>query len=210
MTEKKENGNGAPNRENAGQSVAVAEGSPAAKQQEKEKEREEKERISQPRSGRKNEEAQRILRENVSISSQDINKAELQEIYKNAVLGMESVEDLRPLSADRGFRNLLLKQYGRYAAVAKDVELYAAEHGVELDDPSIFAKGMMKMSTMWNTMRDRSNSKLAEIMVQGINMGIISITKVINRLSDEHRSNEYADRMQRLLQENLNEMKLFL
>ena len=146
----------------------------------------------------------------MTIRPEEVNRAELQEIYKNAVLGMESVEDLRPLSSDRGFRNLLLKQYGRYAAVARDVELYAAEHGVELNDPSLFAKGMMKMSTTWNTMRDRSNSKLAEIMVQGINMGIISIAKVINRLADEGRTNEYADRMQRLLQENLNEMKLFL
>lgn len=207
MTEKKENGPDAT-REKTGRNVGVAEQTDSVKQ--REKEREEKDRISRPRSGRKNEEAERILRESVTIRPEEVNRAELQEIYKNAVLGMESVEDLRPLSSDRGFRNLLLKQYGRYAAVARDVELYAAEHGVELNDPSLFAKGMMKMSTTWNTMRDRSNSKLAEIMVQGINMGIISIAKVINRLADEGRTNEYADRMQRLLQENLNEMKLFL
>lgn len=177
---------------------------------EKEKEQQEKERISRPRSGRCNPEANRLLKENAETSRAEINRAELQEIYKNAVLGMQSVEDLRPLSHDRAFRNLLLKQYGRYAAVAKDIELFATEHAVELDDPSLFAKGMMKMSTMFNTIADRSNSKLAEIMVQGINMGIVSITKVINRLADEGRTNEYAERMLKLMQENLNEMKLFL
>ena len=177
---------------------------------EKETEREQKEKLSRPRSGRQSEEARKILSENMTDRHGDIDKAELQEVYKNAVLGMQSVEDLRPLSKDRAFRNLLLKQYGRYTAVAKDVELYATQHGIELSDPSLFAKGMMKMTTAINTMMDRSNSKLAEIMVQGINMGIVSITKVINRLSDEHRTNEYADRMLELMQENLNEMKLFL
>ena len=68
----------------------------------------------------------------------------------------------------------------------------------------------MHFTTAINTLKDKSNSKLAEIMVQGINMGIISIMKIINRLSDEGRSNQYADKMLAVLQENLNEMKLFL
>lgn len=135
---------------------------------------------------------------------------ELQEIYRNAAVGMESVEILRPLSRDRGFRNLLLKQYGRYSAVAREMELYAAERGVELTDPSVFAKGMMYFTTLVNTVKDKSNGKLAEIMIQGINMGIISITKVINRLSDEGKSNDFAERMLLLMQNNLEEMKLFL
>ena len=177
---------------------------------EKLEQKEQKERLARPRSGRDSEEGQKILSRSSELKTEDIDRAELQEVYKNAVLGMQSVEDLRPLSRDRAFRNLLLKQYGRYAAVAKDVEIYAADRGMELDDPSLFAKGMMKISTVFNTVKDRSNSKLAEIMVQGINMGIVSITKVINRLADEHRTNEYADRMLEHLQENLNEMKVFL
>ena len=164
----------------------------------------------EPRSGYRNAKVKELLSDCKSNIEGHINKEELQEIYKNAVLGMESVDILRPLSADRGFRNLLLKQYRRYASVAKEMELYAAERGDNLNDPSMFAKGMMHFTTMINTLTDKSNSKLAEIMVQGINMGIISIMKIINRLSDEGRSNQYADKMMEVLQDNLNEMKLFL
>lgn len=164
----------------------------------------------EPRSGYRNDKAKELLSDCKPEIDEHINKEELQEIYKNAVLGMESVDILRPLSSDRGFRNLLLKQYRRYVAIAKEMELYAAEKGEDLNDPSLFAKGMMHFTTMINTIKDKSNSKLAEIMVQGINMGIISIMKIINRLSDEGRSNKYADKMLAVLQENLNEMKLFL
>ena len=199
------NNNEKQNAVKSADAVAIKEKEQKSQRQE---EKEQKERISRPRSGRQSEESNRILTENMGVAK--IDKAELQEVYKNAVLGMESVEDLRPLSNDRAFRNLLLKQYGRYAGVAKDVEIYAADHGVELDSPSFFAKGMMKMTTTINTVMDKSNSKLAEIMVQGINMGIVSITKVINRLADEGRKNEYADRMLELMQSNLAEMKVFL
>ncbi|MBR1748017.1 MAG: hypothetical protein IJ735_07425 [Clostridia bacterium] len=202
--------NSSRSKKSAAKSCEAESGNTSDIRKEKQKEKEEAQRLSRPRSGRKNEEARKVLTDNASNEKDAPDKAELQEVYKNAILGMQSVEDLRPLSTDRGFRNLLLKQYGRYAAVAKDVEIYAADRGIELDDPSLFAKGMMKMTTMFNTIKDKSNSKLAEIMVQGINMGIISVTKVINRLSDEHRTNEYADRMLNLMQQNLNEMKLFL
>lgn len=164
----------------------------------------------EPRSGYRNEKVKELLSDCKSDITDHINKEELQEIYKNAILGMESVDILRPISNDRGFRNLLLKQYRRYASIAKEMELYAAEKGDNLNDPSLFAKGMMHVTTAINTLKDKSNSKLAEIMVQGINMGIISIMKIINRLSDEERSNKYADKMLAVMQENLNEMKLFL
>ena len=169
-----------------------------------------KKTVEEPRSGYRSDKVKELLSDCKPDISDHINKEELQEIYKNAVLGMESVDILRPLSNDRGFRNLLLKQYRRYAAIAKEMELYAAEKGDNLNDPSLFAKGMMHFTTMINTLKDKSNSKLAEIMVQGINMGIISIMKIVNRLSDEGRSNQYADKMLAVMQENLNEMKLFL
>lgn len=155
---------------------------------------------------------QRLLDEadEAAECNRKIGAEELQEIYRNATVGMQSVEILRPLSEDKGFRNVLLKQYKGYAATARELEVYAEEYDVELNDPSVFAKGMMYFTTMVNTIKDKSNGKLAEIMIQGINMGIISLTKLINKLSDEGKSNAYADDMLELLEHNLNEMKLFL
>ncbi|MBO5304815.1 MAG: hypothetical protein J6A99_03970, partial [Clostridia bacterium] len=61
-----------------------------------------------------------------------------------------------------------------------------------------------------NTISDKSNSKLSEIMIQGINMGIISTTKIVNKIEDENKDCPYARRLLDLLSKNLEEMKLFL
>lgn len=140
----------------------------------------------------------------------DINEEELQEIYRNAVLGKTSVEIIRPMSKDRGFRDLLTKQYSGYDNISKKMEDYAVSIGVELKDPTGFAKGMMYCTTMVNTVKDRTSSKLAEIMIQGINMGIISLTKISNRLEGEGKSNEFVDEMSDLLQEYLAQTKAYL
>lgn len=139
-----------------------------------------------------------------------INGEELQEIYHDAMLGKISVEILRPISKDRSFREMLTKQYIGYDNIAKKMEDYAETTGVELKDPTGFARGMMYCTTMMNTVKDKSNSKLAEIMIQGINMGIISLTKISNKLNNEGKSNEYVEEMSDLLQEYLVQTKAFL
>jgi hypothetical protein len=114
------------------------------------------------------------------------------------------------MSEDRGFRNLLLKEYKEYNAVKHDLEGYAAKIGIELKNPAVFNKWMMNFSATMNTLLDKSNQKLAEIMIQGINLGIISLTKVHNRLQDVGTVCSFADRTMVHLHQNLEDMKLFL
>lgn len=148
--------------------------------------------------------------ENLSSPQPKIAPSVLQEVYQNAMLGKYAVENLRPLSSDRGFRNLLLKQYKEYSAIAKEIEVYADKVGMDVKSINIFSRGMMYFTTMMNTIGNKSNSKLAEIMIQGINMGIISLTKIINKKSDEEESHSFAKKMMEVLDKNLEEMKLFL
>lgn len=134
----------------------------------------------------------------------------MQDIYKNAKLGMISIEVLRPFSPDKGFRNLLMRQYSEYTAISKEMEMYCAGHNIELNSNNILNKMMMFVTTAVNTLKDKSNSKLSEIMIQGINMGIISVTRVQNNLSDTNGHNQFADKMMLILQQNLEDLKLFL
>lgn len=157
------------------------------------------------------EKREQILKEaEASCGRSDISEADLQEVYKNACTGKESVEILKSFSSNKGFRNLLIRQYKEYSSIAKEIELYANQLGYSLEKTSVFAKGMMYMTTAINTIKDKSDSKLSEIMMQGINMGIISLTKLNNKLSEENRSCHLADSLLSLLMKNLEEMKLFL
>lgn len=134
----------------------------------------------------------------------------IQEIYRCARLGAISVEVIKPFVNDKGYRSLLLRQYSEYNALSKEIEVYCTKQNIEIKGSNPMNKFVMFMTTAANTLRDKSNSKLSEIMIQGINMGIISITKVHNWLSDNGKRNDYADRMMFLLQQNLEDLKLFL
>lgn len=160
------------------------------------------------REGCKNKECACGERERESYPERDYE--EMQEIYHNALAGMDSVEILRPISKDRSFRSLLLKQYKEYSQIATEMEKEAKVRGAELKKPSFMAKAMMYMSAKVSTLKDKSSSRLAEIMIQGIDMGIISVTKVVNRLEAENRTNVYAQKMADILAKNLEETKAFL
>ena len=94
--------------------------------------------------------------------------------------------------------------------MGKEIELYADKVGYSLQKTSLFARGMMYFTTAINTVKDRSDSKLSEIYIQGLNMGIIAMTKLINKVTEENRTCSYAETLLDILQKHLEEMKLFL
>ena len=84
------------------------------------------------------------------------------------------------------------------------------ENGYDLKELSPMAKGMMHLSATFNALTDKSSSKLASIMLQGINMGVISITKIVNKLHKEGERCPLAEDMLDLLERNAVEMRKFL
>ncbi len=135
---------------------------------------------------------------------------EVREIYRNLTAGKDSVETLRPMSADSAFREVLLRQDKDYSDLCARVEGYAAENGYDLKELSPMAKGMMHISASLNALTDKSSSKLASIMLQGIDMGVISISKIVNKLHKEGASCPIAEDMLDMLERNALEMRAFL
>ncbi|MBR1624582.1 MAG: hypothetical protein IJ676_02450, partial [Clostridia bacterium] len=176
---------------------------------EKSEEKKEAERLNETYLGgeekSRNERLQILLAEKegeeMKISEQD-----LQEVYKNTSTGRDSVDILRSFSGNKGFKNILIRQYKEYASLGKEIEMYANKLGYDLQKNSFLAKSMMYVTTAVNTIKDKSDSKLAEIMIQGIDMGIIAMTKLINKNSDEDKTCSFAESLLALLQKNLEEM----
>jgi hypothetical protein len=139
-----------------------------------------------------------------------LEESEVREVYKNTCLGKESVQILKKFSMDKTFTDLLVRQYKEYAKLNAEIEAYAEENGYDLHSPSQMAVNMMYVTTAVNTLSDKSSSKLAEIMIQGIDMGIISTTKLINKLSQDNKECTLAQDLLRVLNENLDEMKAYL
>lgn len=135
----------------------------------------------------------------------------LQEVYKSATTGMQAIEVIRPLAKDKAFKSMLFQQYNSYKSLSKEVELKAANEGFDLRSSNIINKAMMYGSVLLNTINDRTNSKLAEIMIQGINMGIISLVKVTNSLdADLQIDQNLSNKLMEMFQNNISAFKAYL
>lgn len=134
----------------------------------------------------------------------------LQEIYQNLRTVMTAIEILHPYCQDKGFSNLLKRQYEEYTLLMHDLIKNCKQNDINLKDISQLGKFFLTISTALNTIADKSNAYLADLIIQGIELGISRISKVQNILAERAATNEYADRLMVLYDQNLEDMKLFL
>lgn len=96
----------------------------------------------------------------------------LAEIYRNAQLALESINDILPQVEDEGTKNELLRQHEEYEKFAARAACLAKDMDLELKEPNFMKKAMMWSSIKMSTLTDNSRSHIADMMVQGTVMGI--------------------------------------
>lgn len=101
-------------------------------------------------------------------------------IYKNAKMGADSIINLLPKVKDDALRSAMTMQldgYEKYAArAARELE----RHDVEAKEEGLMVRMSARMGMAINTMISASTSHIAEIMIEGSNMGITDMIKLIN------------------------------
>lgn len=104
----------------------------------------------------------------------------LSQIYKNVKMGADSIINLLPSVKDDSLRSMMTMQldgYEKYAArAAKALE----ERGMVAKEENIFTRVSARMGMAINTMIDSTTGHIAEMMIQGSNMGITDMTKLLN------------------------------
>ena len=106
--------------------------------------------------------------------------AVLNELYRNAGLAMTSIEKLLPKCEDETFKYALLKAFGEFDAFAGKVSRKITALGYTPKSNNAMKTTMMKTSIAMSTMMDSSPQKMADMLTQGYNMGIIDVNKILN------------------------------
>ncbi len=106
----------------------------------------------------------------------------LDEVNKGATMGMDAISFIIPKVKDDKFKNTLNWEYNKYKDVSKRAnELY--DNYTTSKEPhktNVMNKMMTWYGVQMNTIEDKSNSKISELLMQGTNMGIIEGRRLLN------------------------------
>ena len=108
----------------------------------------------------------------------------LKDVFKNARSGEEAVNLLMEKTESREMRGELDRERRQYQSAAREAEQALAEAGAAPEPESLMQKAGMWAGTQMNTLTDRSNAHIAEMVIQGATMGIIEMTKARNTCPD--------------------------
>ena len=105
----------------------------------------------------------------------------LDELNKGATMGMDAIKFVLDKVEDDKFHELLERQYDGYKKISEKIcELYPEYSNKEPHETNAMNKVMTWYGIEMKTMFDKSNSKIAELLLQGTNMGIIEGRKLLN------------------------------
>lgn len=104
----------------------------------------------------------------------------LDEIHKGAKMGMDSISYVSEKVGDVNFKDNLSFQYNQYNDILDRVNDVYQKYGDIPNDNNLKDKVMTWTGIQMNTMNDKSNSHIADLLIQGTNMGIIEGRKLLN------------------------------
>ena len=105
----------------------------------------------------------------------------LDELNKGACMGMDAINFVMDKVEDKEFEKLLKEQYNGYKKISESIcKLYPEYSDKNPHETNAMNKVMTWYGIEMKTMFDKSNSKIAELLMQGTNMGIIEGRKLLN------------------------------
>lgn len=108
----------------------------------------------------------------------------LNEINKGIKMGMDSISTVSEKVQDDDLKKELKFQYDKYNEILNKVNDELDNYDDFPKELNPMQKAMGWMSVQLNTIEDKSNSKISEMMLQGVNMGIIEGVKLLNHNPD--------------------------
>ena len=135
----------------------------------------------------------------------------LNRIHKNTQMGLETLQLLSMRAEDTTFRDTIRKQITEYRDLNRKAERLMRDSGFEVQSVSPMAKMSATVMTNVKTLMDTSTSHLAEIVIQGSNMGVTQITRAMHRSRPGDASvRALADQLLRAEEKNIKTLREFL
>lgn len=118
----------------------------------------------------------------------------LDEVSKGASMGMVAIDFLYDKVQNKKFKKVLKSEYLEYEKISKKIQkIYKKYSDKEPHKINEIQKIMTFYGIEMRTFKDGSDSKIAELLLQGTNMGIIEGRKLLNNKNVDKKINEILD-----------------
>ena len=99
-------------------------------------------------------------------------------VYQNTRTAIQSIEDIITKVQDDNFKKELASEEDKYLLLEKECELLAKAEKIDgIKDNNWFEKARLWSSINLSTMTDKTNRHIAELMLMGTFMGLITCYK---------------------------------
>lgn len=135
----------------------------------------------------------------------------LQFVHKTAAMGIEGLKEVEDRIQERALHQAVRQQIAEYKKIADTSGALLRGKGEQPSDPGVMARLSSEVMSTAKLAVDPSASKIAEMVIQGNNMGI---TKGLQHLhdyaGDDAQIRALAERLVKTEQDNVEQMKPFL
>lgn len=136
----------------------------------------------------------------------------LDEVNKGASMGVVAIDFIKDKVQDKNFKKLLDKQEKTYKDISKSIEKIYKKYNE--DDKPHKTNTIEKMMTYYGiemrTFADDSDSKIAELLLKGTNMGIIEGRRIINHKEIDKEVNVIIENFVNVQEEYVECLKEYL
>lgn len=135
----------------------------------------------------------------------------LDEVNKGATMGTDAIFFVLDKVEDKDFKKVLEEQYQGYKKISNRIcELYPEYSEKKPHETSTMDKVMTWYGIEMRTMKDDSTSKIAELIMQGTNMGIIEGRRLLNHNKMDKDVHKILDEFVKFQEKAIETLKKYL
>lgn len=126
-------------------------------------------------------------------------------------MGISAIDEVMDYATDSRLKNILADSRGENEKLQNDLVTALADYGDDGKEPNPVAKGMSWLKTNVKLKADGSDGMIAELMIDGCNMGTKSLCRYLNQYqAADERSKDIAMRLVRAEDKLSDDMRQFL
>ena len=138
------------------------------------------------------------------------NETALQNVYQSAKMGTDAIAKLLPKVQNEQFKNAMSSQLNGYQEFIKEASEKLTCMNKAPEDVGLLQKIPSDIGIVMGTAMDKSDSKIAEMMINGSVMGLSEIKKTMSHSGIEPDTRKLMSDVVAFEESNINNLKSFL